>query len=131
MEKEIEVAVNYERVVSKKINVDLPETEKYYAKNDDGNFFPRGVVLFAIIPMYKENPTSSYTLIEVEASKQNCTDFVPTKDCRQTYWLSDTSGIRRTAFNIITKADYEFKEITKEQFDKKRIELLNDYQQND
>lgn len=123
MEKELEVAVSYEKVNKTNRKVNLPEVAKYYVKNDDGNFFPRGIILFAIIPNYQDNPTYSYTLIEVERNKQDYNDFVPTKDCKQQYWLS--GGIRKTAFDIITRDEYSFKEITQEEFENKRIELLN------
>ena len=126
MEKELEVAVGYEKVVSSKKKVDLPEVAKYYSKNDDGKFFARGIILFAILPKYKNNPTNSYTLIEVEINKQNYNDFVPTDDCKQKYWLTE-SGLRKTAFDIVTKSDYEFKEITAEEFEVKRIKLLNHF----
>lgn len=124
MEKEIEVAANYEKVVSSKVKVDLPEAAKYYSKNDDSRFFGRGIVLFAILPNYENTPTHSYTLIEVERNKQNYNDFIPTTDCKNIHWLSE-SGIRKTAFDIMTKSDYKFKEITHEEFETKRMELLD------
>ena len=126
MKKEIEITVDYEKVITSKKELDLPEVSKYYLMNDDGRFFPRGVVLFAIIPNYDNNPSYSYTLIEVERNKQNYDDFVPTKDCRQKEWLKE-SGLRKTAFNIITKQSCEFKEISEKEFKVKRIELLNNY----
>lgn len=126
MEKELEAAVSYEKVVSSKKKADLPEVAKYYSKNDDGRFFARGIVLFAILPKYENNPTHSYTLVEVERNKQDYNDFVPTDDCKQKYWLSE-SGVRKTAFDIMTKSDYEFKEITAEEFEAKRMELLNHF----
>lgn len=125
------------RVVTKEIKttlehidleVELPTVEKYYSANDDGIFFARGLVLFAIIPRYKNSPANNYMIYEVESGNQKSTDFVPTKDCRSDYWLKESNTIRNTAFNIITgkkNYDLEFKEISKEDFLSKREELLS------
>ena len=58
---EIEVNVNLERVIIIKeiVNVELPTESKFYKMNDDGNFFPRGIVLMAIVFNYKNH----YSLI--------------------------------------------------------------------
>ena len=125
MKKTIYVAVRTTHINTKQIEVDFPQTKKYYSKNDDGNFFPRGLVLFAIIPLYCETETVAYTLVEVERNKQDYNDFWPTKDCRQNYWLTDS--IRNTALDIITGKAYEFKEVTEEYFFEKRELLLNQF----
>jgi len=125
--KVIEVAVNYKTVTTEKKNVNLPTTKKFYERNDDGVFFPRGLILFAIIPKH-ENSTDTYLLVEVERGKQDYNDFVPTKDCRQDYWLSDKgSKIRHTALEIFTNDFHLFKEITEKEFEEKRIKLLDVY----
>lgn len=124
MKTTIEIAVSKTVVKTETRGIDFPEVEKYYRKHDGGNFFPRGIVLFAIIPIYP-GKTAAYHVVEVERNKQDFNDFWPSKDCRQEYWLS--SSIRKTAFDIITKSDHEFKEITKEEFEAQRIELLNQY----
>lgn len=125
MKKLLNVAVNQTVVESRDIEVDLPEIPKFYFKNDDGNFFPNGFMLFAIIPRYETNPSSNYMLYEIQRGKQNSNDFVPTKDCRSKYWLE--GGIRKTAFDIlVNNSEYsEWKEITEDAFSTIREDLLS------
>jgi len=129
MKKIIQIAVSETTVTVNRIEkeIDLPETSKYYQWYDDGRFFPRGIVLFAILP-YFEGKAGSYSLLEVERNKQDYNDFVPHDDCSRDYWRK-TEGIRKTAFDILTGKNQDFKEITKEEFDSKRMELLNNYQE--
>ncbi len=128
MKKEIEIAISRTQINKVTREIDLPDNTMYFSKNDDGNFFPRGLILFAIIPDTIGN-YNSYTLIQVERNKQDSNDFVPSDDCKSEYWLNH-SGIRKQAFEIITNPIYHdgFKEITAEEFNTKRIELLNEYQ---
>ncbi len=121
---EIIVNVNVERVkvTTETVSVELPTESKFYMMNDDGNFFPRGIVLFAILIKHKSN----FMLYEVENGKQFSTDFVPTSDCKSEYWMKDSNSIRRTAFDIMRGKNYEFKEITKEDFLSKRTLLLDE-----
>ena len=126
MKKKLIIAVNKTQVDRVEREVELPETAKYYSKNDDGNFFPRGLILFAIIP-YREGSTH-YTVLEIERNKQSYTDFVPTSDCKGEFFLSN--NLRTTALALIEKSKFDdFVEITKEEFDTKRIGLINYYQQ--
>lgn len=113
-----EVVVKEEAVT---INLEYPVENKYYRMMDDGNFFPRGDVLFAIIVKH----ASAFNLFEIERGRQFYTDFVPTKDCRQEYWLKDSNSIRRTALEIMLGKDNDFDEITFEEFKTEREKLLN------
>ena len=124
MKKTIQLAINIKQVVTAEKEVDLPETAKYFKKNANGRVFARGVVLFAIIPKYEKNPTHSYLLYEIERNIQNFTDFNPAADCKSLYWLNE-SGLRKTAFEIMSKTDFEFEEITHEEFKRKRAILLS------
>ncbi len=126
MKKTIKIAVNQTIVNRIEKEIDLPETAKYFLKNDDGNFFPRGIILFAIIPKY-DGIAGKYILLEVEANKQDFNDFIPSEDCGSEFWIKDGS-IRHTALDLLMGKEYQFNEITKEEFDTKRMELLNSYQ---
>lgn len=130
MKKELTIAVSYEMVKTTVREIELSETPRFFSKNDDGNFFPRGLILFAILPKYESNPTQAYTLVQVEENKQEYNDFVPTDDLKQKYWLSE-SGVRKVAFEIFSAPKYldGWTEISKEEFDEKRVQLLNKYQQ--
>jgi len=91
--------------------------------DDNGNFFPRGTVLFAILIKY----STTFMIYQIERGQQLSTDFVPTKDCRQDSWITsdgDTS-IRRTALSLLIGDNTDFREITKEEFIDTRNELLN------
>lgn len=110
-----------EEQILKEIEFEFPSEHKFYKMVDDGNFFPRGLILFGIIIKY----SSTVLLIEVERGKQFYTDFVPTKDCKQEYWLSDTNDIRRTALSIMTGQHSSFNEITKDEFLELRKSLLD------
>ncbi len=125
MKKLIEIAVTSEKVIKRGFEIDLPETSKYYKKEDSGRFFPRGLMLFAIITRYP----CSYILVYVERNKQDFNDFKPLDDCRSDYWLKDF-GIRKTAFEIINSPISKdgWEEISIEQFNEERILLLNNYQ---
>lgn len=125
MKKTIEIAVSQTKINKIEQEIDLPEIPKYYSWKDDGRFFPRGLVLFAIIPYDEKTPY--YTLVEVERNKQDCTDFRPTSDCKVEYWISNPNQLRKLAFNIITNKEWDFKECTKEYFDKERLRLLNSF----
>lgn len=127
MKKELEIAVNTKEIILSKIKLELPEFPKYYSKNDDGRIFPRGLVLFAIIPKFPKN-TNTYLLIEVERNKQSFNDFVPTSDCKDATWLKET-GLRKIAFDLILKKDFEFEEITEDFFEFHRQKLLNVYKE--
>ncbi|MEO6302695.1 MAG: hypothetical protein ABIP51_05950 [Bacteroidia bacterium] len=126
MEVEINVAVNYEKVVTEKTKVNLPETAKYYYKYDDSAFFGRGEILFGIIP-YMEASTY-FSLIQVHSNLQMFNDFRPTKDCKQSSWIGGSNdSLRKEAFEIFTgKGDsYQWKEISETEFEEKREILLN------
>lgn len=131
MKKIIKIAVNQTVVNHVEKEIDFPETEKYYSKIDNGRICPRGIILFAIIP-YKNRSNPSYTLLEIERNKQDYTDFIPQDDCRQEYWIKNF-GLRKTALQIITNSiepgfmPHGFTEISKEEFNDKRMELLNNY----
>lgn len=131
MIKELEIAVNRTQLNTIKKEVELPESDKYYSKTDDGRFFPEGLILFAVL-LKHPNSVTSYTLIRVTRNKQEYNDFVPTKDCRQDYWLNNSCSLRKQAFDLWTDpigCKDGFKEITKEEFEKQRMELLNKYQE--
>lgn len=120
MKKLITVVVNKMVIVTEEIEVNFPETPKFYFKNDDGNFFASGWMLFAIIPKHK----NSYMLYEIQKNKQDSNDFVPTKDCKSEHWVN--GGIRKTAFDIIVGKSYmwEWQEITEDAFLTIREDLL-------
>ena len=126
MIKKIKVAVSKTEIESKMFSIDLPEVAKYYIGNDDSNFFGRGTILLAIIPKFESNPTNTYTLVQIESNKQDCTDFVPHDDCSSEYWLK-AIGIRKVAFNILTRNTDGFVETNETDFNKTRNELLNQY----
>lgn len=113
--------VTMEKKVTKEVELELPKKSLFFKRNDDGNFFPRGLILFAITVKYSH----TFLLFEVERGKQFYTDFVPTKDCRQEYWLTDTNSIRRTALKLIMGELEDFEEIEKEEFLTLRTELLD------
>ncbi len=121
----IQIATDYERVVTRERDIDLPTEDGYYRKVDDGRFFPVGVQLFAILTKY----ANSYRLVYVESNKQDFNDFVPLDDCRSEFWPK-TSGLRKKAFDIFLSPLYfdGWTKITKEEFDEERIKLLNNYQ---
>lgn len=110
------------------VEAELPETEKYFMKNDDGRVFPRGIILFAFIPKYGN--AGKYRLYEVERHKQDFNDFEVENDLRH----DAVKGIRETALHILLGhkhphyyshiSAHGFSEITKEEFTKKRDELL-------
>lgn len=125
MKTEIEVAISVMKIISKIVEVELPTEPKYYAWTDVGTFFPRGLILFAIIPQFK-GKSGSYLVVQVERGKQDYTDFVPTTDCKQKEWM-ENSSVRKTAFEIITGNNYDFQLIEEAEFESKRIELLNAY----
>jgi hypothetical protein len=106
------------------VEVDTPTSPKYYRMVDNGNFFPRGVVLFAILPKYK-GTENNYMLYEIESGNQKSTDFVLTKDCRQPEWLETSEAIRRTALAILMGERKDFEEINSITFLRERDELLN------
>jgi len=110
-----------EEQVVKEIELDYPKESKFYKMNDDGRFFARGIVLFGIVIKY----STTFLLFEIERGKQFYTDFVPTKDCRQDYWLNDTNDIRRTALKIMQGKYEAFEEITKDEFLELRKSLLD------
>jgi hypothetical protein len=110
-----------EEQVLKEINLEYPTESKFYKLNDDGRFYARGIVLFGITIKY----STTFLLFEIERGKQFYADFVPTKDCRQDYWLNDTNDIRRTALKIMQGKYEAFQEITKEEFFKLRQSLLD------
>ena len=109
--------------VREKIDVEYPTENRFYRMEDDGNFFPRGTVLFAILIKH----STSFMLYEIERGQQLSTDFVPTKDCRQDSWIAGDgdTGIRRTALSLLIGDNTDFREITKEEFMRTRNELLN------
>lgn len=125
--KQVEVAVSYELVNTRTVELTLPKGALYFSKNDEGRFFPRGLVLFAIIPKY-ENSDRAYFLIEVSSNKQEFTDFVPLEDCRSSSWLKST-GLRKQAFDIFKAPSLlgDFVPVSKEYFESRSIELLTDY----
>ena len=125
---EIDVAVSKEKIITSKYSLNLPEKPTFYSMNDDGNFFPRGLILFAFFPKYESNPTKSYILIQVERNKQDSNDFVPMSDCKSGSWLNE-SGIRKTGFEILTCNHPFFKEISEEDFYIKRESLLNSFKE--
>ncbi len=127
MKTKLKVAVNLQIVNTREREIDLPEATKYYSRIDDGRFFPRGLVLFAIILKIKDNP-GTYHLVEVERNKQNFTDFVPKDDCQSNSWVNNSDSLRKTAFDIFTGTLHGFQEITQEEFETKRLELLNHFQ---
>lgn len=63
---------------------------------------------------------------EIERGKQFYTDFVPTKDCRQEYWLTDENSIRRTALRLMQGYLGDFEKIDKEKFLELRKNLLDE-----
>lgn len=125
MKKLITVAVNQTVIDYRDIEIDLPETAKFYFKNDNGNFFPSGFILFAIIPRYESNPTHSYMVYEIQRDKQESNDFVPTSDCKSEYFLK--GGIRKRAYEIIvnTSKYFDWQEITEDAFTTIREDLLS------
>ena len=125
---EIDVAVNKKvvQVVSKTISINLPSTHAFYRKVDDGCFFPEGIMLFAIILKYPGCFTK-FTLVKVTRNNQVSTDFHIEKDCNDEYWLTDNS-IRKVAYKILsTSYSDHWQIITNDEFEKERLELLNNY----
>ena len=126
MKKKIKVAV-YEKVIeTKEIELEYPKEPRYYKRFDDGSFFAEGLILFAIIPKYKD---STMLLIRVTKGRQDYNDFVPTKDCRQSYWLKSDETLRNEAFRILTTSHHGYEEICKQQFDSSRVDLLDCYKE--
>lgn len=125
MEK-IEIAVSIEYATKRTIEINLPSKAIFFEKKDEGIFFPRGLILFAIIPKFT-NKSGSYIILEIEQGKQNYNDFIPSTDCKDSYWLK-TTGLRKQAFELMINNLGDFKEITKEIFEIKRATLLNFYQ---
>ena len=126
MKKEIEIAVNYTKVVTEKRKIELPEIDKYFIK--DPKRLDSGIVLFAIILRY-ELP-GKYLLIKVSYNSQEFTDFHVEKDCKSEYWLKDgDNNLRREALSIMQN-NWEYEEITETDFNNKREWLLNLYKDN-
>jgi hypothetical protein len=123
MKQQIKIAANRTVINHIEKEIDFPETSKYYSKIDDSRFFGRGTILFAIIPRAKNR----FLLIQVESSKQDYNDFVPSDDCQKEYWLQSTGSIRHQALNIMSNPKYGFTEMTEKDFEEARIELLNNY----
>lgn len=109
--------------VKKSIEIDIPQTAKYYHWYDDSRFFGRGDVIFAIIPKF----THTMLLVEVERGEQKYNDFRPESDCRT--WIDESGTVRHTALEIMSGKSSDFKEITKGEFDEKRIVLLDVYKE--
>ena len=154
MEMEIKVAKR-ELIKTKDfstVKANVPQEAKYYRKVDDGNFFPEGEILFAIIPWYtpKEGkPVTYFRLVRVTQNCQQSTDFSLTKDCKDSYftrqytplkkaildWISGNKRIyeytwlRPEAFSIMSDYNYvhKFFEITEEDFNTSRQKLLDNY----
>jgi len=64
-------------------------------------------------------------VIEVTRGKQDFTDFMPHNDCSSEYWMKNR-GLRHLAFDILVDGQFNFwKSITEEEFNSKRIELLD------
>lgn len=124
MKIEIEKAVSYKEVKKVTVEVNIPDKAIYYEWNDDGIFFAEGLILFAFIPRYKGAHT--YDLIQVMRNKQDYTDFHPASDCKDDYFL-DYKGLRNRALDILTGKNYDFKLISEEDFNLKRIKLLDYY----
>lgn len=125
MKQTIKIAVSVTNVNTEEREVEVLTEEKYFQRFDEGRFFPRGEILFAIIPRSKT--TGWYTIMQVERNKQDYNDFVPSKDCRQEYWLGDGEQLRKTAFDLIQGKEYGWTEMTKELFEERRNDLLNKY----
>ena len=111
----IEKATHKTTIHRTTVEINAPDKAMYYEWNDDGIFFAEGLILFAIIPRYKDSVI--YNLIQVSSNKQNYTDFHPTTDCKDEYFL-DHKGLRNRALDILTNINTPFKEISKETFDK-------------
>lgn len=110
-----------EEAVLETVNLEYPTTHKYYRMVDDGRFFARGVILFAIVV---KSP-STFLLFEVERGKQFYTDFMPSKDCKQDDFIKSESDIRRKALKIMLGEMTVFREISESDFLAERIDLLN------
>lgn len=126
MKSVITIAVSYEKVTTIVKELMLPEVAKYFKAENQDRIFSGGLVLFGIIPKYPGPQVSAYRLIQITRNEQSCTDFIPKTDCKNLDWLKE-SGLRRTAFDIMQDADYDFKEISELEFDNTRMELLNSY----
>jgi hypothetical protein len=107
--------------IIKEVEIELPTEHKFYHWHDDSNFFGRGDVIIAILVRHK----NYYSLYETERNIQYYTDFKPSKDCRQEGFMTSDRSIRRTAWEIITGVNYDFVEITKEEYLKHRGVLLD------
>ena len=120
--REVEVACDLTRVTTRKMAINFPTVPKFYKRLDDGRMFPRGLVLFAIVPRGEK----SLNLFEVEGGKQDFTDFIPQDDCKREYWLK-THGLRKTAFELMTMTFTEYSEwqpISMEEFRTERDKML-------
>ena len=124
MKIEIEKAVSYKEVKKVTVEVNIPDEAVYYEWNDNGIFFAEGLILFAFIPRYKN--AHVYDLIQVMQNKQDYTDFHPTSDCKDSYFL-DHKGLRNRALDILTNINTDFKLISEDDFNEKRIKLLDYY----
>lgn len=125
MELEINVAVSYTKVNTVNKIIDVPEENKYFIKGELGDF-GLNVSVFAILIKFI-NP-GKYLLVKVERNTQEFTDFHIEKDVRSEYWLKDgNNNLRREALDIITKTDYEYNEISEDEFNTSRDFLLNQY----
>ena len=119
----IEKAISKTVVNTTTIEINLPDNPVYYSYDDNGRFFPEGLILFAIIPKYEN--ANVYYIYKIINGCQYFTDFHPS-DCKDEYFL-DYKDLRHKALDILTNINTEFKEISKELFDNKRMELLNYY----
>lgn len=121
METEIKIAVSYVKVTHEIKSIDLPETDLFFKKGDAETY---DYQIFAIL-LYGKNPQSGhYSLLWIKNNEQLFTDFIPRKDVQSEFWV-DGNGFRKTALSIIDKSSWGWEEITKEEFLKDRISILN------
>lgn len=129
MKKKITIATSTEKVITTEIEIDFRTTPAYYKHNDDGRFFPRGLVVLAILPkQFTDIPR--YTLLEISKGIQQYTDFIPMKDCRGEEWLKE-DGLREKALKLMMGNYYkgEYFEISRDEFEYYRTKLLDFYKE--
>jgi len=107
----------------------LSSTPKYYMRDCDTKFYAEGVILFSVIPHVFNNSGNFYTLLKIKSCNQDC-EIVDVSDISEEENFDTPPpffDLYDTFLDIISNKNSGFKEISEEQFQSTRIDLLNDY----
>lgn len=119
MKKELDIAVNYTKVVAERVSINLPDNPRYYLQPDSGNEEFPGIL--AIIPKSVDN--SFYYIISVKKNKQSFSTFLPA-ECILPSFREPDKHLCRLALDILLGRQ-QFKEITEDEFNTRRDINLN------